>query len=340
MRERVTSNDVAKHAGVSQATVSRVINNYPYIRQSTRDKVLHAIEEMGFTPDQVARSLNKRKTATIGLIVGDIANSFFAETAKVIISEARERGYDVILSNTDHESLNLEKSIDTLVGKRVEGIIVGSVERFDDEIHKLYKADFPVVLYNTKVDDNTGHSVVLNNVKGAAMAVEHLIHLNHRRIAYLTLPLKHSTMNDRMKGYKEALDHHHISFDADIVLTGEFSRFSTAQFMDRVMQSPDPPTAVFAASDQLAVSVMEYCRTNTIRVPEDLSIIGFDDIALSASPFINLTTISQQHIRMSSTAVMKLAALMEGTAGKQQLSDQIMLEPELIVRGTTADRKN
>ncbi|SDI00959.1 LacI family DNA-binding transcriptional regulator [Alteribacillus bidgolensis] len=338
MKDRVTSKDVAKKAGVSQATVSRVINKYPYIRQSTREKVLSAIAEMGFTPDQVARSLNIRKTTTIGLIVGDISNSFFAETAKVIISEARELGYDVILSNTNHESGNLKKSIDTFIGKRVDGMIIGSVERFDEEIQYLYESNFPVILYNTKVDTEHCHSVVLNNTKGAVLATEHLLGLEHEKIAYITLPLKYSTLFERMEGYKQALSDNGLKYDPELVYTGNISHQSISKFLDKLWAMKDRPTAIFAASDQIAVTVMEICKNKNIKIPEDISIIGFDDITLSSSPFIHLTTISQQHKRMSSMVVEKLTRFIEDDHSKNKGPEQTVLEPELIVRSTTKRR--
>lgn len=330
----VTSNDVAKKAGVSQATVSRVINNYPYIKEATRQKVLSAIDEMGFTPDEVARSLNKRKTGTIGLIVGDIANTFFAETAKIIITEARKKGYDVILTDTNHSSDNLKTAIDTLIGKRVEGIIVGSVERYEEEINRLYASDTPVVLYNTKTYSEKGHSFVLDNVKGAHMAMEHLIGKGHKRIGFATLLTKYSTLYERNIGYENKLEEYNIPYDPGLVYVGDLEHTAISDYIKEIMQGPDPATAVFAASDQMALAIMESCKTMSVHVPGDLAVIGFDNINLAANPLIDLTTISQQHERMSLLAVEKLINLLAAGEKQEDYTDEV-IEPILIERSTT-----
>lgn len=334
MKITVTSNDVAKKAGVSQSTVSRVINNYPYIRSDTKQKVLQAIEEMGFTPDEVARSLTKRKTATIGLIVGDISNSFFAETAKIIISEARKRGFDVILSDTDHEKENLKKSIDMLVGKRVEGIIIGSVERTEEEVDRLYESQTPVVLFNTRMEDSLCDYFVLDNNRGAKMAMDYLFRKNHQRIGFISPPAKYSTLYERMEGYKQALTEQGIEYDPGLLYNDTIEPEEIKKYLKAILSPPHPATAVFAASDQIAVTVLEQCKRMNIRVPEDLAVIGFDDIHLSSNPFIDLTTISQKHKMMSLSAVERLIELIK-TKEKAPQHVQEIMEPELVERGTT-----
>ncbi|RKD76341.1 LacI family transcriptional regulator [Sinobaca qinghaiensis] len=334
MKITVTSNDVAKRAGVSQSTVSRVINNYPYIREETRQKVLKTIEEMGFTPDEVARSLNKRKTATIGLIVGDISNSFFAETAKIIISEARKRGFDVILSDTDHEKENLKKSIDMLVGKRVEGIIIGSVERTEEEVERLYHSQTPVVLYNTRTDESPCDYFVLDNEKGARIAMNYLFQKQHQRIGFVSPSAKYSTLHERMEGYRQALLEKGIPYDPELVYNQPLEAEEIKKYLTSILSMPDPVTAVFAASDQIAVTLLEHCKRMNISVPEELAVIGFDDIHLSSNPFIDLTTVSQKHQVMSLSAVERLIELIQAKEKAPRHVQEIM-EPELIERSTT-----
>ncbi|MCM3716109.1 LacI family transcriptional regulator [Alkalihalobacillus oceani] len=329
--DRVTSKDVAKKAGVSQATVSRVINNYPHMKQSTREKVLKAIQELGFTPDQIARSLNMRKTSSIGLIVGDISNPFFAETAKVIISQARKSGFDVILTDTEHESVNLEKSIESLVGKRVEGIIIGSVDLYDSKTRQFAETGFPVVFYNTNIHEDIGNYVVLNNKKGAKVGVKHLVELGHRKIAYISGTLKYSNLSGRLEGFKEALKEYDLPFDKHLIKEFDVSSNGISTFLKAQMEQPNPPTAFFAASDQIAFTVMEAARELGLQIPDDISVIGFDNINISANPFINLTTISQQHRRMASIALENLLTLIKND--NEMIRN--VLEPELILRSTT-----
>ncbi|MCQ6561022.1 LacI family DNA-binding transcriptional regulator [Paenibacillus mendelii] len=334
MNEKVTSNDVAKKAGVSQATVSRVINNYSFVRESTREKVLQAIEEMGFTPDQVARSLNMRKTGTIGLIVGDISNPFFSETAKVIIGEARESGFDVIISDTDHSDQNLGKAIQTLIGKRVDGMLIGSVGRFDTNVQQLVDKRFPLVMYNTRLDRDDCNYVVINNVKGARVAMKHLLDLGHQKIAYISGNTKYSTLYDRLNGYHETIKKQGLPFRQDYVYDGELTVAGLQRFLQTPWQDEERPTAFFASNDQIALLLMEAALSLGIRVPEDISIIGFDNISYSAKPFIQLTTVSQQHRRMASLALEKLIQLMN--TDDKTLKVSANLEPEIIVRNTSA----
>ncbi len=330
---RVTVKDVAKRAGVSQTTVSRVLNNFPVIKESTRQKVLDAIQELGFKPDQIARSLVKQQTNIIGLIVGDISNPFYAETAKVIIARAQEMDYDIILCDTNYANDHFEKSIKMLLDKRVAGIIVASVNRFDARIRELCEQDFPVVLYNRNVDDECANYIVLDNKKGAMMAVEHLVSLGHRKIAYVSGPDKYSTFHQRLLGYQEALKKCGIPYNPAWIYNGEFSYEKVFLFAKELMMQADRPTSFFAATDQMAIAVMDAAANCRLSVPEDVSIIGFDNINMASNPYIGLTTISQQKKKMAMLALENLIDLINGR--KESKPIHMVLEPELIIRKTT-----
>lgn len=333
MRGRVNAYDVAKRAGVSQSTVSRVLNNYSHVKKSTREKVLSAVEELSFTPDEIARSLANNKTQTIGLIVGDISNPFYAETAHIILREAREYDYDVIIVDTDSDDSNFDRSIQTLIGKRVDGIIVASVRKDNEKISELFQNKFPIIFYNRKIeDDKNTNYVVIDNKLGAEMAVNHLIQLNHRRIAYISGPRTYSTFNERFLGYKSALKENRIDYDKSLVYQDELSFDKVFEFSLELMRNQDRPTSFFASTDHIALAVMDAAAQNGFHIPYDVSIIGFDDIDIASSPYIGLSTISQQKKKMAALVLNELISIIDSRS--DQLT-QIILEPELLVRKTT-----
>ncbi|MEB2492314.1 LacI family DNA-binding transcriptional regulator [Peribacillus frigoritolerans] len=333
--KRVTTEDVAKIAGVSQSTVSRVLNDYPYIKKNTRDKVLAVINELGFTRDEIARSLVEKRTKSIGLILGSISNPFFAETAEVIIERAQELKYDVIVYNTGHKDENLEQAINLLIGKRVEGIILTSVSKnYTEKIKKLHDNGFPVLLYNSFLDIKDVNFIVMDNNKGARLAVQHLIKLGHKKIAKISGPSKYLATYERTVGYKEEMMENGYEIDEGLIFNSEFSYDKIYSFTKRLLKKKDRPTAIIAASDQMALAVLDAASSLNLKIPADLSVVGFDNIRLSANEFIGLTTISQQMDQMSLTALEKLIYLIENKETSSS-SIQIFLKPELMVRKTT-----
>lgn len=331
---RVTVNDIARAANVSQSTVSRVLNNYPQINEATRQKVLDAIEKLNYTPDSVARSMITKKTNTIGLIVGDISNPFFAESAKIIIEKAQKFGYDVIISNTNHDDANLEHAIQTLINKRVDGILISSAYKKYTKIQELNESGIPVVLFINKTDDESSNYVVLDNEKGARLAINHLVQLGHKEIAFVSGPFKYSAIYERYLGYKAALKEYGLELKEDYVFNQELMSENTYYFVNNLLSMKNKPTAFFAASDQVALTIMDAAENNHLNVPEDISVVGFDNMSISANQFIGLTTISQQKEKMSQIALEKLILLIE-KRDTVETPIRITLDPELIVRKTS-----
>ncbi|MED1950675.1 LacI family DNA-binding transcriptional regulator [Brevibacillus centrosporus] len=334
MKGRVTADDVAKKAGVSQSTVSRVLNNYPFIKEGTREKVLEAINELGFTRDEIARSLVEKKTRTIGLIIGNISNPFFAESAGVIISKAQKEKYDVIIYNTNHDDYQLEKAISTLIGKRVDGILAAAVNRNNARVKQLYENGFPIVLYNSRLDDSEVNSISLDNKKGAMLAVEHLAELGHKKIAYIAGPSKYLTVYERYVAYREALQKYGLSYDSELVFNEELTHDKVVAFTKRILSRPDRPSAIFAMSDEMALAVMDGVAGVGLKIPDDVSIIGFDNINIAANSYIGLTTISQQKEKMALLALDNLIQLIESDQ-KDMQPVHVIIEPELLIRRTT-----
>jgi DNA-binding LacI/PurR family transcriptional regulator len=335
MKNQISAYDVARQAGVSQSTVSRVLNNYPHIKETTRKKVLVAIEELGFTRDEIARSLASKKTRTIGLIVGDITNPFFAESAKVITKKAQKLNYNVILCNTDHNEIQMEKDIQTLKGKRVDGIIIASADKDNQKIKTLFDQGFPVVLYNSILQHDKANYIAVDNYKGARLAVEHLFNLNHRNIGYIAGPSKYLTTHFRNLGFKNALEEFGIEINKQYVYQGEFSYNEVYQFTKKVLRLKNRPTCFFAASDQMAFAVLDAASSENISIPDELSVIGFDDVDLAKNEFIGLTTITQPKERMATLALENLISLIEES---EEIDSplQIILEPDLVIRKSTS----
>ncbi|MGM7724287.1 LacI family DNA-binding transcriptional regulator [Metabacillus sp. Hm71] len=340
MKKRTNANayDVAKKAGVSQSTVSRVLNNYPHIKETTRRKVLQAIEELNFTRDEIARSLAEKKTRTIGLIIGDITNPFYAESSKIIMKKANELAYDIIIGYTDYRDTNLDKAIQTMIGKRVDGILIATTERTNKKIPELYRSGFPTVLYNALIDDQEqSNFVVVDNEKGAYMAMEHLIQLGHTKISYISGPQSFLNLSNRHTGYKKALSDYKIPYDESNIYQENLNLSDIVSFVEKLLDKRNRPTAIFAGSDQIALTVMDTILKRGLKVPEDISVIGFDDISLSSNHLINLSTVSQNMVEMATLALNKLLMMIEEQIDEQRI--QLTIDPILKIRKTTGPIK-
>ncbi|WP_107943783.1 LacI family DNA-binding transcriptional regulator [Metasolibacillus sp. FSL H7-0170] len=338
MSQRPNAYDVAKLAGVSQTTVSRVLNDFPYVRPATRMKVLNAIEELGFKPDEIARSLVKKKTNTIGLIVGNLANPFYAETAQVILNEASKLNYDVIMMDGDSKNESLSEVLSKLLNRRVDGVIVATVKRREELTVNIVDSTIPILFFNRSMDNlEQANYVIVDDLKGSKIAMQYLIENGHKNIAYITITgyQEYSTFNDRFLGYKQALQDNGIAYNEELVFEAN-NHNSALDFSMNLLQTNPNVTAIFASTDSIALEVLEAISRCNKKVPEEISIMGFDDINIAGNPYVKLTTISQRKEEMSKLALTNLLALISGESSSPV---QIVLEPKLIVRGTTKSTK-
>ncbi|ANU11209.1 hypothetical protein BBH88_13350 [Planococcus antarcticus DSM 14505] len=340
MKKSINAYDVAKKAGVSQSTVSRVLNDYQFIKKETKEKVLKAIEELEFTRDEIARSLANRETRTIGLIVGDITNAFFSESAKVITRIAQENDYNVILCNTNHDEESLVQYIDSLKGQRVDGIIIAGADKDNKKIRELFDQHFPVILYNSIIEHDKANYVAVNNYQGARLAVEHLYELGHRDIGYIAGPEKYVTTHLRNIGFESALTHYNLKLNPNFVYTDEFLYEKVYAFTKKLLRQPERPSCLFVASDQMALAVLDAASSENIEIPSQLSVIGFDNISLAGNSYIGLSTVAQPMKKMARLALENLIVIMERKSNKEvsTLPVQIVLDAEVFSRKTTGVR--
>ncbi len=328
-----TIRDVAEKAGVSLATVSHVINNTRYVSDSVREKVNEAMEIVGYQPNALARSLRRGKTHTIGLILPDSSNPFFAEVGRVIEDEAYHAGYSVVLCNTEGDSEKESRYVTVLTEKQVDGIIFLAEGERSEPLELLLNHKMAVVLVDEEVPTYQADVdvVVTDNYGGGYKATEHLIQLGHRRIACIAGPSPVNLSANRIKGYRDALEHHDIGYDPALVLPGDFHQGTGYAQTRKFLSLPDRPTAIFACNDLMAMGALKAAFEMGFSVPNDLAIVGFDDIDFASFTIPSLTTISQPKDQMGRLAVQLLTDRMTNPDHQYR---HTCLDTQLIVRAS------
>jgi LacI family transcriptional regulator len=326
-----TISEVAKEANVSRATVSHVINNTRFVSEETRQRVEQAINELGYRPNVLARSLRLGETLTLGLILPDSSNTFFAEIGRSIENAAFESGYNVIFCNSDEDPEKESLYIDVLTEKQVDGIILVPTCIHCDAIRSLKKLQVPVVLVDRELSDLALDTVIVDNLMGGLKATKYLISLGHQRIACISGPSSINPSAQRLQGYQQALKEADIQFDESLIRVGEFSAQSGWSLGNDLLSMAEPPTAVFACNDMMAIGLLRSAHEKGIRVPNDLSLIGFDDIESVSFTNPPLTTIAQPKIEMSRKAVQFLIQRINNPQHDSQFE---ILPVSLVVRGS------
>jgi LacI family transcriptional regulator len=333
-----TIKDIARRAGVSYATVSRVINNKSNVAMATRKKVLAAIDELSYYRNDLARGMRTKKTNSIGLILADITNPFYAETAKTIVELAGRYDYSLFLCNTNNDLNEQKKYINILMQRKVDGIIFASVHWIDPTIEALALSATPFVLYNRCASDSSFlNYVVLDNEEGAFLAVEHLYNLGHRRIALISGLHAFSTDRERTNGYIKALNEFGLPYDETLMVQGEYSGKKSFDAAMKLIKSENPPTAIFASNDLMALSALDAIMLAGLTVPDDIALIGFDDIAMASHSAIQLSTVSQDSKMMAEIAINSLYKIIENK--ESHLPLQVVLKPKLSIRLTCGSKK-
>jgi len=328
----VTMNDVAERASVSVSTVSHVINGTRPVSEALRRRVRDAMDELGYRPNRLARSLRMGETHTIGVIVPDSSNPFFAEVARGIEDTSFAQRYSVILCNSDGD---LEKELfytSVLTSKQVDGILFVAAGVSTEHIRALQEDQVPVVVVDREIPEVSVDEVLTNNVHGGARVTRHLIDLGHRRIGCITGPSDVTPSADRVTGYRQALRDAGLPFDEGIVVKGDFQFEGGYRAAQQLLAVDDAPTAIFACNDLMAVGVIRAAREMGLRVPADLSVTGFDDVSLASFASPPLTTVAQPKYEMGVLATRLLFERMEDGGSPPR---HRVLETRLIVRRST-----
>jgi LacI family transcriptional regulator len=326
-----TLRDVGKLAGVSAMTVSRVINGREGVDAETQKRVEHAIRMLDYAPNRIARGLLSQKTQTIGLIIPDVANPFFAPVVRGAESAARKAGYRILLCNSEGD-LRLEREyIDDLVSHRVEGLILAPAsDRSRSSILTLLRGSFPLVLIDRALPDVECDVVVSDNVNGARRLVDHLIAVGHRVIAHITDAEDTWTGRERLQGYREALAANGIEFRSELVVRTTVDRIGGFRAAQEILTRHPLPTAIFTVNNMTAVGAMQALRERGMSVPEQMGLVCFDDVEhlVVLSPF--LTVVDQPSETLGSLGAQLLLERMSGKAN--ELARRITLKTDLVVR--------
>ena len=328
-----TIRDVARLAGVAPITVSRVINNNGYITEETRERVNIAIKELGYMPNTLARSLRSHKTHMLALILTDITNPFWTTVARGVQDAASDAGFNVILCNTDESEFEQGRNLKAMLEKQVDGVLLVPAGNPKEAIDLIHAQDVPVVVLDRRLPGNLTVDVVRCDSEGGAFALTQLlISLGHHSIAILSGPQGISTSDDRMAGYQRALKE--AGLDAAAVLYGEFTLESGYSLAQTVLAAAPRPSALFAGNNFIAIGALKALRDAALRVPEDMSVVGFDDLpqALIVDPF--LTVASQPAYSMGHKATETLIARLSGLAS--ETPQEIVLPIQIIQRHSTA----
>lgn len=327
---RPTIRDVARQAGVSHQTVSRVINGSDDVLPETRAVVEAAIEELGYRPSAIARSMARGLSHTLAIISPNLTDYTFASVIEGAEVEARQHSY-FVLSSSASDPQAFHGLVDELVGhRRVDGLIV--INPYADERYQLLPKDFPVVFVGARSHDENVCSISLDDEKVAYEATQHLISLGHRRIALVTGPMEEDCSQDRLEGFQRALKEAEVSFDPSLVFEGDWSASSGSEALMDFVRKGNLPTAVFAQNDRMAIGVMGAARDANLKVPDQLSVIGVDDMPLSSYFDPPLTTMRQDMPLIGREAIRKLIDIIQNKTVEQTV---LKLPAQLVVRQST-----
>jgi len=324
-----TIKDVADHAGVSVTTVSHVINRTRRVDLKTEQRVWRAITALGYRPNLLARSLRRRETKTIGLIVPDNSNPYFAELARAVEDAGFAKGYSVILCNSDMSESKEVAYIALLISKCVDGVILISSAHKREKLNEFIQAGIPLVTVARELDDLPVDQVLMDNKQGGYLVGKYLTALGHRRIGCIAGPRDETPSADRIVGLRQALYEAGVDLPAHRIIRGDFTYESGRQAMAALLRREPNLTAVFAANDRMAIGAMNYLWQTGVRVPEDISIIGFDDIPVAAMTCPPLTTIATPKTDFARISV---SMLIERINKQRTEPARIVLPTHLVVR--------
>jgi LacI family transcriptional regulator len=324
-----TIKDIAKKADVSYGTVSRALNNKYGVKKETRERILSIAVKMGYSPNAIARGLVKRATNTIGLIIPDILNPFYPGVARGIEDKALKNGYNVFFCNTNYDKKRVIQSLKLLAEKRVDGIIVASGLDDADIPNNVTGGDIPIVHICRRYMEPDKSFVVIDDERGGFLGTKHLIEQGYKKIGFIGVQSKAFYLDERFEGYKQAFKKFGLKLDDRYIFSSDFKRQTGYRLVRKMIANGDYPRAIFSENDILALGVIQGIRESGLSLPEDIAVVGFDDIPLASFPEVQMTTIRQPKHEMGEIAV---SILLDQLSGRNTQPRKIILEPRLIVR--------
>ena len=291
MNDSTTMKDVAEAVGVSVNTVSRALNDKPDINDETKRTILKVAERLNYHPNRLAQGLRRQKSGVIGVIVADIGNPYFSTLVKGLEEAATEKDYSIILQDTDENYENEVKAIDTMIEERVDGIVLSPVQTESGTIRKLQEHNIPFVLVARRFRDIETDYVICDEVNGAFQATKYLLERGHEKIAFINGPVHNSSAIDRLKGFREAFSEKDIEPDEELITHGAVSTEDGSHYFDVLMKKNKCFSAIFNFSDYVALGVLNAARARNIKIPEDLEVVGYDDIEFTKCLSIPLSSV-------------------------------------------------
>jgi LacI family transcriptional regulator len=325
-----TIRDVARRAGVAPITVSRVINHSGYVSEKTRQRVEKAISELNYVPNALSQGLRFNKTNVIALVLSDVTNPFWTTVARGSEDASSEENYSVILCNTDEDVAKQDKYVQLLLRRQVDGFLLVPVSNTVDTIRFIQHQGVPLVILDRQLLGVSVDTVYADSEGGAYELTRHLVELGHRRIAILSGPETISTSIQRVAGYKRALKDAHLKVDSELISYGRFYQDSGYERTIKLLALSQRPTAMFAGNNFIAIGMMKAIYESDLRIPEDISVVGFDDLpsGLLVRPF--LTVAAQPAYEMGYRAT-KLLLERITNSGKPSY-EEIVLPTQLVIR--------
>lgn len=326
---------VARRARVSTATVSRTINGSNNVQQKTAERVRKAIEELGFHPDINARALGSGRSSMYGLIISDITNPFFPELVKAFEDVAVKHQKEVLIANTGYDPKRLDVCVNRMLQRKVDGVAIMTSEMDDALLPVFQRRKIPVVLLDAHAEGAGVSSVRIDHAAGMLEAVQHLAGLNHTRIGFVSGPLSLSTARQRQQGFQDACRQFHIQLAGKRIAQGDHGVQGGYNAMQQLLRANADLTAVVCSNDLTAIGAMEMIYEHGLRVPEDISVVGCDDILLSAYTRPGLTTVDVLREELAAAAFQSLLSYSQG-ADLDAVGHEYVFTPKLIRRGSTA----
>lgn len=330
-----TIKDVAREAGVSVATVSRTLSGGQYVSPEVRERVEAVVRSLGYRPNAVARSLRTESTRTLGIVIPNVMNPFFTAAARAVEDAARERGYSLVFGNTDEDPEKEARYLDVLLGKRVDGLVVSPARAASPHLAEVVRAGVPVVFLDRYVEGVEAPVVRADGRAAVRRLVEYLVGLGHEKLAMISGPPETVSGGERLEAFTAEAAERGVPVREGYIRLGDFRRESGARAMRELLELDDPPTAVFAANNLMALGALQALSDSGKSIPDDVSFASFDDVSwfrLMAPP---VTAIAQPIPELGDTAARMLLELLEGGS-----PGSVILEAELVIRGSCGEARS